>query len=243
MLVATLAAALWVCAPATGFAQAAGKDCPTDALCGVQWDALGGGIVAGGHRFQLQIDAWGQQALLATYLYGVSKTMAVGFTTGNAFMDGQSHPYALQIGIPILMGLVNNGSVSERLLVTPGFYHSAAPVFSPVVGQDNYMNAFWLRVEWNLGWWLRKNQLLLGPAIQAMISMGSPAVGPQSGRFIARGPVMGGMFGEFHVTPAIAITAEVLAGIYISNLPQEPIDIRTLALAYRALLGIAFQTN
>jgi len=135
MLVATLAATLWVSAPATGFAQTAGKDCPTDGgLCGVSWDALAGGIVAGGHRLFLQMDAWGQNVFQGTYMYGVSKTMAVGFYTGNAFLDATAHPTAVQFGIPILLGLSNNGSTSARLQITPGFYHSAASVASPVAG-------------------------------------------------------------------------------------------------------------
>jgi len=105
------------------------------------------------------------------------------------------------------------------------------------------MNAFWLRVEWNHGFWVRKNLLMVGPAINAQISLGTPAVGPDARRLIARGPIMGGVFGEFHVHPNLALTAEFLAGVGISNLQPEPIDIRTLAFAYRALFGIAFQTN
>jgi len=216
-------------------APATGMNCPCPEGGGNGWNAMGGGFVRGGHRFNVELDAWKQNYFALSYLYGLSSALAFGlYSSVNFLEDTTTSSTAINegfvLGVPIMLSLLNSLNASARLGLTPGFVHST-------VG-DRYMG-FWLKLEANYGFWLKRNVMLLGPSVLWQMTTGRGIATNVGGDPVFRMPFMGGMFVEFHVTDWMALTAQLMFGAMYDMATGT--TGQNLTFAYRTVLGLSFQ--
>ena len=218
LVVALAAGPAWAEAPAEGQAPA-----PSEPVVQtVSWDVLAGGVPTSGAL--LQVEAGFSGLPRAAYHYSLRRGFSVGGLVGfdyGLWRPARTFGENLVLAAPIRWTVYRDPTWSVGARVDPGV----------VLGfQGGLAVGLMAHLQAHAGYSL-ENRIIVGGGVEVPLLLNVPTRGGRATVFAA--PILAGLIAEFHVTPPLAITADMKVGPHLAT-----DDVRW---ALKLMAGVAYR--